>query len=107
MGFFSAISGVIGGISSAIGAIGRTNDTNVKKEETEFEKTQKYIKELEEKIEKEKNLKPESKLKDVKIDDVGENLNWQDLRSKQDIENDLKEEKIESKWEKLDKMLGD
>ena len=107
MGFFSAISGVIGGISSAIGVIGRTNDTNVKKEETEFEKTQKYIKELEEKIEKEKNLKPESKLKDVKIDDVGENLNWQDIRSKQDIENDLKEEKIESKWEKLDKMLED
>ena len=107
MGFFSAISGVIGGISSAIGAIGRTNDTNVKKEETEFEKTQKYIKELEKKIEKEKNLKPESKLKDIKLDDVGENLNWQDLRSKQDIENDLKEEKIESKWEKLDKMLED
>ena len=107
MGFFSAISGVIGGISSAIGAIGRTNDTNVKKEETEFEKTQKYIKELEEKIEKEKNLKSESKLKDVKLDDVRENLNWQDLRSKQDIENDLREEKIESKWEKLDKMLED
>lgn len=107
MGFFSAISGVIGGISSAIGAIGRTNDTNVKKEETEFKKTQKYIKELEEKIEKEKNLKSESKLKDVKLDDVGENLNWQDLRTKQDVENDLKEEKIESKWGKLDKMLED
>ena len=107
MGFFSEISGVIGGISSAIGAIGRTNDTNVKKEETEFEKTQKYIKEVEKKLEEDKYLNPESKLKDIKLDDVGENLNWQDLRSKQDIENDLKEEKIESKWEKLDKMLED
>ena len=104
MGLFSVISGAIGGF---FGSVGETSRTNVKKEETEFEKTQKYIKELEEKIEKEKNLKPESKLKDVKIDDVGENLNWQDLRSKQDIENDLKEEKIESKWEKLDKMLED
>ena len=104
MGLFSVISGAIGGF---FGSVGETSRTNVKKEETEFEKTQKYIKELEKKIEKEKNLKPESKLKDVKIDDVGENLNWQDLRSKQDVENDLKGEKIESKWEKLDKMLED
>lgn len=104
MGLFSVISGAIGG---SFGSVGETSRTNVKKEETEFEKTQKYIKELEKKIEKEKNLKPESKLKDIKLDDVGENLNWQDLRSKQDIENDLKEEKIESKWEKLDKMLED
>ena len=101
MGFFSAIGGFIGG------ALGKTNDTNIKKEETEFEKTQKYIKELEEKIEKEKNLKPESKLKDIKLDDVGENLNWQDLRSKQDIKEDLAKEKVEEKWEKLDKMLED
>ena len=100
MGFFSAISG-------AIGAIGRTNDINVKKEETEFEKTQKYIKELEERIEKEKNLKPESKLNDIKLDDVGENLNWQDLRSKQNIKEDLAKEKVEDKWKKLDKMLED
>lgn len=99
MGFWS---GIFGGIFNS-----NRNNTTVKKEETEFEKTQKYIKELEKKIEKEKNLKPESKLKDIKLDDVGENLNWQDLRSKQDIENDLKEEKIESKWEKLDKMLED
>lgn len=101
MGFWGAIGGALGA------AIGRTNDTNVKKEETEFEKTQKYIKELEEKIEKEKNLKPESKLKDIKLDDVGENLNWQDLRSKQDIKEDLAKEKVEEKWEKLDKMLED
>lgn len=99
MGF---LSGIFGGIFNS-----NRNNTTLKKEETEFEKTQKYIKELEEKMEKEKDLKPESKLKDVKIDDVGENLNWQDLRSKQDIEKDLKEEKIESKWEKLDKMLED
>ena len=59
MGFFSAISGFFG-------SVGETLRTNVKKEETEFEKTQKYIKELEEKIEKEKNLKPESKLNDIK-----------------------------------------
>ena len=97
MGF---LSGIFGGIFNS-----NRNNTTLKKEETEFEKTQKYIKELEEKMEKEKDLKPESKLKDVKIDDVGENLNWQDLRSKQDIEKDLKEEKIESKWEKLDKMV--
>jgi len=99
MGF---LSGIFGGIFNS-----NRNNTTLKKEETEFEKTQKYIKELEEKMEKEKDLKPESKLKDVKIDDVGENLNWQDLRSKQDIEKDLKEEKIESKWEKLEKMLED
>ena len=99
MGFWS---GIFGGIFNS-----NRNNTTIKEEETEFEKTQKYIKELEEKIEKEKNLKSESKLKDVKLDDVRENLNWQDLRSKQDIENDLKEEKIESKWEKLDKMLED
>ena len=101
MGFFSAIGGFIGGV------LGKTNDTNIKKEETEFEKTQKYIKEVEEKIEKEKNLKPESKLKDIKLDDVGENLNWQDLRSKQNIKEDLAKEKVEEKWEKLDKMLED
>ena len=101
MGFWGAIGGALGA------AIGKTNDTNIKKEETEFEKTQKYIKELEEKIEKEKNLKPESKLKDIKLDDVGENLNWQDLRSKQDIKEDLAKEKVEEKWEKLDKMLED
>lgn len=104
MGFFSAISGAIGGF---FGSVGETSRTNVKKEETEFEKTQKYIKEVEEKIEKEKNLKLESKLKDIKLDDIGENLNWQDLISKQDIEKDLKEEKTQKKWEKLDKMLED
>lgn len=93
MGLFSAIGGLLG----------RTNDT----EETEFEKAQKHIKELEKKMEREKNLKSESKLKDIKLDGIGENLNWQDLRNKQDIEKDLKEEKIESKWEKLDKMLED
>ena len=97
MGFWGAIGG----------ALRRTNDTNVKKEETEFEKTQKYIKELEEKMEREKYLKPESKLKDIKLDDVGENLNWQDLRSKQNIKEDLAKEKVESKWEKLDNMLED
>ena len=89
------------------GALGRTNNTNTKKEKSEFEKAQKYIKELEKKIEKEKNLKPESKLKDIKLDDVGENLNWQDLRSKQNIKEDLAKEKVEEKWEKLDKMLED
>ena len=99
--------GFLGAICGAIGAIGRTNDTNVKKEETEFEKNQKYIKELEEKIEKEKNLKPESKLNDIKLDNVGENLNWQDLRSKQNIKEDLAKEKVEEKWKKLDKMLED
>ena len=101
MGFWGAIGGFIGG------TLGITNDTNLKKEESEFEKTQKYIKELEEKIEKEKNLKSESKLKDIKLDDVGENLNWQDLRSKQNIKEDLGKEKVEEKWEKLDKMLED
>ena len=99
--------GFLGAICGAIGAIGRTNDTNVKKEESEFEKTQKYIKELEEKMEIEKYLKAESKLKDIKLDDVGENLNWQDLRSKQNIKEDLAKEKVEEKWEKLDKMLED
>ena len=108
MGFWGAICGAIGGISSKIGgAIERTNDTNVKKEATEFEKTQKYIKEVEEKMEREKNLKPESKLKDIKLDEVGENLNWQDLRSKQNIKEDLAEEKEEDKWKKLDKILED
>ena len=101
MGFWGAIGGFLGG------ALGRTNDTNVKKEESEFEKTQKYIKEVEKKIEKEKNLKSESKLKDIKLDDVRENLNWQDLRSKQNIKEDLGKEKVEEKWEKLDKMLED
>ena len=90
MGFFSAISGFFG-------SVGETLRTNVKKD----------IKELEEKIEKEKNLKPESKLNDIKLDDVGENLNWQDLRSKQNIKEDLAKEKVEEKWEKLDKMLED
>ena len=101
MGFWGVIGGALGA------AIGRTNDTNVKKEESEFEKTQKYIKELEEKMERAKYLKPESKLKDIKLDDVGENLNWQDLRSKQNIKEDLAKEKVEEKWEKLDKMLED
>ena len=101
MGFWGAIGGFLGG------ALGKTNDTNIKKEKTEFEKTQKYIKELEEKMERDKYLKPESKLKDIKLDDVGENLNWQDLRSKQNIKEDLAKEKVEEKWEKLDKMLED
>ena len=100
MGFWGAICGTIG-------AIGRTNDTNVKKEETEFEKNQKYIKEVEEKIEKEKYLKPESKLKDIKLADGEKNLNWKDLRNKQNIKEDLAKEKVEEKWEKLDKMLED
>ena len=105
MGFFSGFCGAVGGFIG--GALGRTNDTNAKREESEFEKTQKYIKEVEEKIEKEKYLKPESKLKDIKLDEVGENLNWQDLRSKQNIKEDLAEEKEEDKWEKLDKILED
>ena len=99
MGFWS---GIFGGIFNS-----NRNNTAVKKEETEFEKTQKYIKELEEKMEKEKDLKPESKLRDIKLDDIEENLNWQDLISKQDIEKDLKEEKTQKKWKKLDKMLED
>ena len=108
MGFWGAICGAIGGISSKIGgAIERTNDTNVKKEETEFEKTQKYIKEVEEKMEREKNLKPENKLRNINLNEVGENLNWQDLRSKQNIKEDLAEEKVEDKWNKLDKILED
>ena len=108
MGFWGAICGAIGGISSKIGgAIERTNDTNVKKEETEFEKTQKYIKEVEKKLEKEKYLNPESKLKNIDLDDSEKNLNWQDLRSKQNIKEDLAEEKEEDKWEKLDKILED
>ena len=78
MGFFSAIGGILG----------RINDMNIKKEETEFEKTQKYIKEVEEKIEKEKNLKTESKLKNITLDEGEKNLNWQDLRSKQNIKED-------------------
>lgn len=108
MGFWGAICGAIGGISSKIGgAIERTNDTNVKKEETEFEKTQKYIKEVEKKLEEDKYLNPESKLKDIKLDDSEKNLNWQDLRSKQNIKEDLAEEKEEDKWKKLDKILED
>ena len=108
MGFWGAICGAIGGISSKIGgAIERTNDTNVKKEETEFEKTQKYIKEVEKKLEKEKYLNPESKLKNIDLDDSEKNLNWQDLRSKQNIKQDLAEEKEEDKWKKLDKILED
>lgn len=82
-------------------------DIGEKKENENFEKTEKYIKEIEEKIEKEKYLKPESKLKDIKLDEVGENLNWQDLRSKQNIKEDLAEEKEEDKWKKLDKILED
>jgi hypothetical protein len=102
MGFFSAIGGFIGG------ALGKINDTNIKKEETEFEKTQKYIKELEEKMEREKNLKPESKLKNINLDEGEKKLNWQDLRSKQNIKEDLaKEKEEEDKWKKLDKMLED
>ncbi|MHB9298893.1 hypothetical protein ACW0S4_10565 [Fusobacterium polymorphum] len=104
MGFFSAISGAIGGF---FGSVGETSRTNVKKEETEFEKTQKYIKEVEKKIEKEKYLKPESKLKDIKLADGEKNLNWKDLRSKQNIKEDLVKEKVEEKWEKIDKMLED
>ena len=108
MGFWGAICGSIGGISSKIGgAIERTNDTNVKKEETEFEKTQKYIKELEEKMEREKNLKPENKLKNINLNEGEKKLNWQDLRSKQNIKEDLAEEKEEDKWKKLDKILED
>ena len=101
MGFWGAIGGFIGG------TLGRTNDTNLKKEESEFEKTQKYIKEVEKKLEEEKYLNPESKLKDIKLDGCEKNLNWQDLRSKQKIEEDLVEEKLEDKWKKLDKMLED
>lgn len=101
MGFFSAIGGFIGGV------FGRTNNTNVKKEETEFEKAQKYIKEVEKKIEKEKYLKPESKLKNINLDEGEKKLNWQDLRSKQNIKEDLAKEKEEDKWKKLDKMLED
>lgn len=108
MGFWGAVCGAIGGIRSKIGgAIERTNDTNVKKEETEFEKTQKYIKEVEKKLEEDKYLNPESKLKDIKLDDSEKNLNWQDLRSKQNIKEDLAEEKEEDKWKKLDKILED
>ena len=99
MGFFSAIDGFIGGV------FGRTNNTNVKKEETEFEKAQKYIKEVEKKIEKEKYLKPESKLKNINLDEGEKKLNWQDLRSKQNIKEDLAKEKEEDKWKKLDKLL--
>ena len=101
MGFWGAVCGAIGGV------LGRTNDTNKKKEESEFEKTQKYIKEVEKKLEEDKYLNPESKLKDIKLDDGEKNLNWQDLRSKQNIKEDLAEEKEEDKWKKLDKMLED
>ena len=97
MGFFSEMGGILE----------RINDRNMKKEETEFEKTQKYIKEGEEKIKKERNLKTESELKNINLDDDEKNLNWHYLRSKQDVENDLKEETIEDKWKKLDKMLED
>lgn len=108
MGFWGAVCGAIGGIRGKIGgAIERTNDTNVKKEETEFEKTQKYIKEVEKKLEEDKYLNPESKLKDIKLDDGEKKLNWQDLRSKQNIKEDLAEEKEEDKWKKLDKILED
>jgi hypothetical protein len=89
------------------GALGRTNNTNTKKEKSEFEKAQKYIKELEEKMEREKNLKPENKLKNINLDESEKKLNWKDLRSKQNIEEDLAGEKEEDKWKKLDKMLED
>lgn len=97
MGFFSAIGGVLG----------KTNDTSIKKEETEFEKAQKYIKELEEKMEREKNLKSENKLKNINLDEGEKKLNWKDLRSKPNIKEDLAGEKEEDKWKKLDKMLED
>ena len=58
-------------------------------------------------IEKEKYLKSESKLKDIKLDDGEKKLNWQDLKSKQNMKEDLAEEKEEDKWEKLDKILED
>ena len=75
------------GFLSAIGGLfGRTNNTNVKKEETEFEK---------------------NKLKNINLDEGEKKLNWQDLRSKQNIKEDLAEEKVEDKWNKLDKMLED
>ena len=89
------------------GALGRTNNTNTKKEKSEFEKAQKYIKELEEKMEREKNLKPENKLKNINLDEGEKKLNWQDLRSKKNIKEDLVEEKVEDKWNKLDKILED
>ena len=89
------------------GALGRTNNTNTKKEKSEFEKAQKYIKELEEKMEREKNLTPETKLKNINLDESEKKLNWKDLRSKQNIEEDLAGEKEEDKWKKLDKMLED
>ena len=82
-------------------------DIGEKKENENFEKTEKYIKEVEKKIEKEKYLKPESKLKDIKLDDGEKKLNWQDLKSKQNMKEDLAEEKEEDKWEKLDKILED
>ena len=104
MGLFSAIGSFFGRI---LGSSNSSNNPDIKKEESEFEKSQKYIKELEEKMEREKYLKPESKLKDIKLDDVGENLNCQDLRSKQNIKEDLAKERVEEKWEKLDKMLED
>ena len=104
MGLFSAIGGFFGRIS---GSSNKQNNPDVKKEESKFEKTQKYIKEIEKKLEDKKYLNPESKLKDIKLDDCEKNLNWQDLRSKQKIEEDLVEEKLEDKWKKLDKMLED
>jgi len=99
MGF---LSGIFGGIFNS-----NRNNTTVKKEEAEFEKSQKYIKELEEKMEREKYLKPESKLKNINLNEGEKKLNWQDLKSKQNIKEDLAEEKEEDKWKKLDKMLED
>ena len=99
MGF---LSGIFGGIFNS-----NRNNTTVKKEETEFEKTQKYIKELEEKMEREKNLKPENKLKNINLNEGEKKLNWQDLKSKQNMKEDLAEEKEEDKWKKLDKILED
>lgn len=104
MGLFSAIGSFFGRIS---GSSNSSNNPDIKKEESKFEKIQKYIKEVEKKLEEEKYLNPESKLKDIKLDDCEKNLNWQDLRSKQKIEEDLVEEKLEDKWKKLDKMLED
>lgn len=104
MGLFSAIGSFFGRIS---GSSNSSNNPDIKKEESKFEKTQKYIKEVEKKLEEEKYLNPESRLKDIKLDDCEKNLNWQDLRSKQKIEEDLVEEKLEDKWKKLDKMLED
>ena len=69
--------------------------------------THTHFSRLRKKIEKEKYLKPESKLKNINLDEGEKKLNWQDLRSKQNIKEDLAEEKEEDKWKKLDKILED